>query len=292
MFLLLDFLIYIVITLFIGSLLTPMPLTDSGGVRYRTLPWMTFLLITTNSLAFLIWQAPNLYQGSQLYEAGDSSGQYMIYDYVKQLWLYGYRADLMREGLSIGAFSTFTSMFMHGDMWHLLGNMIYLWAFGRRIEDSCGPWRYLLFYLFAGMVANFGSTALNPAMELPAIGASGAISGIMGAYLIMFPSGMVISFWGIGIAIRLPIVAVMKVIGVRRVADAPTWRWTIKLPAWFLLIYFLVENTLPSLQILQQSQNYGGVNTLAHVTGFLAALMIFLFVRKDLLTRYLAGRSL
>ncbi len=57
---------------------------------------------------------------------------------------------ILREALSMGAFTTFTSMFMHADLWHLLGNMIFLWAFGRRLEDACGPWRYLLFYLFAG----------------------------------------------------------------------------------------------------------------------------------------------
>jgi membrane associated rhomboid family serine protease len=87
-------------------------------------------------------------------------------------------------------------------------------------------------------------------------------------------------------------VLVMKAVGVKSVADAPIWRWTIKLPAWTLLIFFLVTNTLPSLEVLQRGQDYGGVNTLAHLTGFLAAIVIFLFVRKDLLTRYFAGRSL
>jgi membrane associated rhomboid family serine protease len=293
MLLLLIFLLTILITLFLRSIIFPMPLSDVGSVRYRTVPWMTFLLIIANSIIFLVWQAPNLYQGGALVDEGSYSGYSMLYQYVRQIWTYGYRGIFLREAVSIGAFATFTSMFMHGDMWHLLGNMIYLWTFGRRVEDACGAWRYLVFYLLAGMVANIGSDVLNRAQaDIPGIGASGAISGVMGAYLLLFPGTMVTSFWGIGIVLRLPAVLVMKAVGVKSVADAPIWRWTIKLPAWTLLIFFLVTNTLPSLEVLQRGQDYGGVNTLAHLTGFLAAIVIFLFVRKDLLTRYFAGRSL
>ena len=122
--------------------------------------------------------------------------------------------------------STFTSMFMHSDMWHLLGNMIFLWAFGRRVEDACGSWRFMIFYLCAGMIANIGSESLNPSqVDLPGIGASGAISGVMGAYLILFPNGLVTCFWGIGIILRFIVVAIMKVAGVNAVKGAPTWRW-------------------------------------------------------------------
>lgn len=271
--LLLIFLLTILITLFLRSVIFPMPLSDVGSVRYRTVPWMTFLLIIANSIIFLVWQAPNLYQGGALVDEGNYSGYSMLYQYVRQIWTYGYRGIFLREAVGIGAFATFTSMFMHGDMWHLLGNMIYLWTFGRRVEDACGSWRYLVFYLLAGMVANVGSDVLNRAQaDIPGIGASGAISGVMGAYLLLFPGAMVTSFWGIGTVLLR--------------------RLTIKLPAWTLLIFFLVTNMLPSLEVLQRGQDYGGVNTLAHLTGFLAAIVIFLFVRKDLLTRYFAGRSL
>lgn len=287
------FLLTILLTLIQGAVFFPLPFTDSGNVRYRTVPIMTLMLILINSLVFLFFQAPNLYQGVMLAESGDMTGLDRLYSYVVTNWTYGYRGVFMREGLSIGAFTTFTSMFMHGDMWHLLGNMIFLWSFGRRVEDACGPWRFLLFYLAAGMVANLGSEILNPSMvDLPGIGASGAISGVMGAYLVLFPSSMVTCIWVIGVILRFPIVVVLKLFGVEWVQNAPNWRWTIRLPGWLLLIYFLIKDTIPSLTVIQQGQDYGGVNNLAHLTGFLAALFIFLFVRKDLLTRYVQGRKL
>ena len=189
----------------------------------------------------------------------------------------------MREGLSIGAFSTFTSMFMHVDFWHLFGNMIYLWTFGRRVEDACGSWRYLLFYIAAGMVANIGAEVLNPAhADLPSIGASGAIAGIMGAYLLLFPNARVDCLWGIGTILRIPYAALR---------GQQVFKWTVKLPAWILLVYFAVREFLPSIAVIRNGQAGGGVSHLAHMTGFLTAILILLFVRKDLLMRYFSGRS-
>jgi len=295
MFLLLDFLLYLIVTLFVISFVTPTPLSDTGTVRYRTIPIMTILLIVANSLIFMIFQGPDLYQGSALLKIEPAEGLNRLHNYVVQVWTLGYRGIFMRDGLSIGAFSAFTSMFMHGDMWHLIGNMIYLWAFGRRVEDACGSWRFLAFYLIAGMLAGIGSEVLNTThADIPSIGASGAIAGVMGAYLVLFPGSMVTCFWGLGIILRVPVVMVLKLVGVKWVKDAPVWRWTIKLPAFLLLIFFLgqefIASLLPFLQT--QQENVGGVNHAAHVAGFLAALLIFLFVRKDLLTRYFSGRRL
>jgi membrane associated rhomboid family serine protease len=288
------FLLFLVITLFVNSAVYPTPLSDMGTVRYRSIPWMTWVIILINSLVFILFQAVDLYQGYQNASDGNLRlGIPQLYNYVASIQTYGYRSIFLRESIGIGAFATFTSMFMHAELWHWLGNMIYLWTFGRRLEDACGPWRYLLFYLLAGMVANIGSDILNPSrLDIPGIGASGAISGVMGAYLVLFPGAMVVCFWGIGIVARLPIVAVMKLAGMERVQSAPTWRWTIRLPAWMLLISFLVMNAIPSLQVIQSAAVMEGVNTLAHFTGFLAAIVIFLFIRKDVLSRYVAGRAL
>ncbi len=71
---------------------------------------------------------------------------------------------------------------------------------------------------------------------------------------------------------------------------APVWRWTIRVPAWLLLVYFLIRNLLPSLETIQSGENFSGVNNLAHLTGFLAAIAIVLFVRKDLASRFVSGR--
>lgn len=287
---LLIFLLAILYELFIGAFFLPLPVSDTGTVRYRTLPYMTILLIIINSLVFIIFQAPALYQGAQAYEISGSTT--LLDDYIRQVWTYGYRSTYLREGLSIGAFVTFTSMFMHADMWHLLGNMIFLWTFGRRLEDACGAWRYLLFYILAGMVANLGSVVLNPSpVDLPGIGASGAISGVMAAYLLLFPGAQVLCFWGIISILRIFVVYAAKIFGFGgQLRTAPVWRWTIRVPAWLLLIYFLGRDLLPSLETMQQGQDYGGVNNLAHLTGALAGLAVFLFVRKDLAMRYLTGR--
>ena len=286
------FLFFLLLQLLFMSFAFPLPISDSGTVRYRSVPYVTTLLILVNSIVFIAWQAPELYRGAALLDAGDWAGANMLMEYVNKVWLYGFRATYMREALSIGAFTTFTSMFMHADMWHLFGNMIFLWAFGRRVEDACGPWRFLLFYLVAGMVANLGSVLLNPSeVDLPGIGASGAISGVMGAYLLLFPGAWVTCLWGVGTILRTPIVAVGKLIGIRALRDAPVWRWTVRLPAFLLLFYFLIRDLIPSIGVMQQGKDIGGVNNLAHLTGFLAALLIVLFTRKDLVMRFFSGRA-
>lgn len=290
------FLVAVLLRIIVEAFIFPTPISDLGNVRYRTIPYMTFALIIINSLVFMIFQAPNLYQGSALFEAGDKQsyeqGVTLLNSYIAQSWTYGYRGLFMREGLGIGAFVTFTSMFMHGDLWHLLYNMLYLWTFGRRIEDACGSWRFLLFYLLAGMIAGIGSEIFNVARtDMPSIGASGAIAGIMGAYLVLFPGAMITCFWGIGILLRVPAVIILKALGF--VKGAPIFRRTIKLPAFLLLLLFLGLETLQSLiPFLRDNNVLDGVNHAAHVTGFLAALLIFLFVKKDLLTRYFTGRRI
>ncbi len=289
------FLFLIIITLFIQSFVVPMPIGDLENTRYRTLPVMTLLLILINSIIFVLFQAANLYQGSQLLDEGNlGPASVMLNEYIRQIWTFGYRGIFMRDGIGIGAFATFSSMFMHADMWHLIGNMIYLWAFGRRVEDACGPWRYLLFYLGAGMIASIGSEVFNfNRVDIPSIGASGAIAGVMGAYLVLFPGSLLTSFWGIGIILRVPVVLLLKLFGVRAVAEAPVWRWTIRLPSFILLIFFLASELISqALQFLDTTADLGGVNHVAHIAGFLAALIIFLYVRKDLLMRYFTGRRL
>ncbi len=190
----------------------------------------------------------------------------------------------MREGLSIGAFVTFTSMFMHADFWHLFGNMIYLWTFGRRVEDACGAWRYLLFYLAAGMVANIGAEVLNPAhADLPGIGASGAIAGSHGG---VSAACSRTRGWtacgGSGRCCASPTRAAGSARFSRgRSSSRRGFCWSTSPCASFC----------PRFQVIQNGQVVGGVSHLAHMTGFLASILILLFVRKDLLMRYFSGRS-
>ncbi len=301
MFALIGFLITVLLTLLVSSVLTPTPLSDSGNVRYRTIPIMTILLIVANSLVFMIFQAPDYYQGLALLQGSlpkDPNfvdGLARLNSYIAQTWTFGYRAVFVRDQVGIGAFSAFSSMFMHRDLWHLFFNLIYLWTFGRRVEDACGSWRFLAYYLISGLVAVVGWELFNTAhTDVPVVGASGAIAGIMGAYLVLFPGAMITCFWVVGVILRVPVVVILRMAGVKWVQGAPTWRWTIRLPAFLLLLFFLGQEAFASLLPFLQpnQQELGGVAHSAHVAGFLAALLIFLFVRKDLLTRYFSGRRL
>ncbi len=97
------------------------------------------------------------------------------------------------ESVAAPALTAFTSMFLHGGWLHLAGNMWYLWIFGDNVEDRLGHVRYLVFYLFAGLVAASLHVAFNPASQLPTVGASGAIAGVLGAYLVAFPRARVVT---------------------------------------------------------------------------------------------------
>lgn len=286
MCLLIVILAYILLILFIASFLYPLPVNDSGVTRYRTIPWMTLTLIGINTLIFVLWIAPDLYQ-----EAEQGAPIEVTYEtYINKINAYGYSEQTLRDSSGIAAFVTLSSMFMHAGPWHLFGNAMYLWAFGRRVEDACGSWRFLLFYLSAGLIANIGSVLFTPSVDtVPSIGASGAIAGVMGAYLLLFPGTWVNCLWGIGMILRLPVAGIRLMMGAK---DTKFWRWTVPLPAWLLLIWFVVQSLLPSLAIIRNDEEVRGINHLAHLTGFLGALTIFLFVRKDMLLRYLHGRSL
>lgn len=280
-------LLFVLIQLFISAFTIPLPLNDSGTVRYNTIPYTTISLIVLNTVIFMAWQFPDLYRyiGAQTpFDEYDA-----IISYVEKIGTYGFRATFLRDGVSIGAFTTFTSTFMHADLSHLIGNMVFLWAFGRRVEDACGPWRFLLFYLVAGMVAAMGFAILAPNDgDVPGIGASGAIFGVMGAYLILFPGAKMGCLWVLGIILRGAVGILTRLIGEK---PGP-FKWTINLPAIVVLVLYAGFNLVPTFRTVQEGTLVGGVNYVAHMTGFLSALLIFFFVRKDLLMRYFSGRAL
>ena len=199
--------LFILLLLFLSSLIFPLPVNDSGLLRYRTVPWVTLFLILVNTVIFVLWTAPDLYQevdGVTMFEPAPA--------YLEKIYYYGYRENTLVEGSYVGAFSAFSSMFMHAHFWHLFGNMIYLWTFGRRVEDACGSWRFLVFYLLAGMLASMGSVLFKPGMDdVPSIGASGAISGVLGAYLFLFPGAKVDCLWGAALIIRMPYAAIKSI---------------------------------------------------------------------------------
>jgi membrane associated rhomboid family serine protease len=155
-----------------------------------------------------------------------------------------------------------TSMFMHGGWFHLIGNMWFLWVFGNNVEDSMGHFRYLAFYIFCGLGAAATQTMVNPASPIPMVGASGAISGVMGAYIVLYPKVRVHMLVFLGIFITRIVV-----------------------PAYLMLGYWFL------LQIIGGglATGEGGVAFWAHAGGFVAgALLIHIFRDPDLVAKHRA----
>jgi len=152
-------------------------------------------------------------------------------------------------------FSVFTSMFLHGGLLHIAGNMLYLWIFGNNVEDAMGHVRFIIFYLLSGLAASFSHIFSDAGSVIPSIGASGAISGVLGAYLLLFPHARLLVFIPLGFFSRFLYV--------------PAW---IALGFWFVLQ--IVSGSLTS------SQQGGGVAWWAHIGGFVAGLALVALFKK------------
>jgi membrane associated rhomboid family serine protease len=150
-----------------------------------------------------------------------------------------------------------TSMFLHGSWMHLLGNMWFLWIFGNNIEDSMGRLRFIVFYLLTGLAAALGQVLTSPDSPIPMVGASGAISGVMGAYLILYPRVRVFALVPLGFFLT-----------------------SLALPAWVMLGYWFVIQFVSGL--VSVGGEGGGVAFWAHVGGFVAGVVLVkLFARPD-----------
>ena len=155
-----------------------------------------------------------------------------------------------------------TSMFMHGGWFHLIGNMMFLWVFGNNIEDAMGYGKFLLFYLLCGVAAAAAQTFVSPNSIVPMVGASGAISGVLGAYLLLYPK-----------------------VRVHTLIILPIYITTVALPAWVMLGYWMLLQVLSGLVSLNELEK-GGVAFFAHVGGFVAGfLLVRAFASEDVLRR-------
>jgi membrane associated rhomboid family serine protease len=148
----------------------------------------------------------------------------------------------------------FTSMFMHGGWMHLIGNMLYLWIFGNNVEDVMGHRRFIVFYLICGVIAVMSHALVNPESETPMIGASGAISGVLGAYLLLYPRARV-----------LVVIPIFVFIHTARIAAG----WV--LGFWFVLQIF---NSLTT------TSQQGGIAFGAHIGGFVAGMILIPFFKN------------
>lgn len=212
------------------------PLHDDNPTRIR--PLVTWALVAACALVYL-WQL----------SLGEQGGVGAVYAFgLIPVRLLG-GAQLPPELALVPAVGTvFTSMFMHGGFMHLAGNLLYLWVFGNNVEDAMGHARFLAFYVLCGVVAALAHALSQPGSEIPMVGASGAISGVLGAYLLLYPHARVLVGIPIGIIITTARLKALWVLGF-----------------WF--VFQLVSTAL-------DDGEGGGVAWLAHIGGFLAGMLL------------------
>ena len=222
------------------------PLKDD--VPGRTTPFITVGLIALNVLVFLY----QLSLGIEGQRAGHAARELIMEFGLVPCRLIGHCADGL-PGLPAPWLTIFTSMFLHGGIFHVGGNMLYLWIFGDNVEDTLGHGRFLVFYLLSGVAAALVQTMVSPASAIPMVGASGAVSGILGAYLVLFPTARVLTLVFLVFFIRVISFPAIIILGF-----------------WFLL------------QLLEIGPvAAGGVAVLAHIGGFVAgAALIAAFRRR------------
>jgi len=205
-----------------------LPIGDDDSAR-RTVPLVTYGLIALNVLFFIV-------------ELTGGDAFIMKWAFVPSRFLANPVSDFL---------TLFTAMFMHAGWLHLGGNMLYLWIFGDNVEDRFGHIKFIIFYLICGLVATFAQLAFNIGSDVPNLGASGAIAGVLGAYILLFPKGSVRVLQGS----RVIQVSALIVIGI-----------------WIVLQFFSGIGSIVS------TAQTGGVAYMAHIGGFVAGfLLTFLF---------------
>jgi membrane associated rhomboid family serine protease len=222
------------------------PLRDDNPTTIT--PIVTWALIAVNAIVFL-------YQLS----LGPNGSQLFVFQYGAIPAVVTGAQNLPRNIATVPPFlSIFTSMFLHGGWMHLIGNMWFLWIFGNNIEEAMGGLRYFVFYVICGFFASAAHIMSNAGSTIPSIGASGAIAGVLGAYLMLYPRAKVLTLVFVFFFIRL------------------LW-----IPAGFVLVIWFIIQLLSGSMTGYQSG--GGVAFWAHVGGFIAGIaLVGLFKKKEI----------
>jgi membrane associated rhomboid family serine protease len=236
------------------------PLRDN--IPTESFPVVTVAFIVLNVIAYFFWQQGGITLGDP------SSPHYLnnLIDYGAipfEITHLGDHCALDSSGaIACGPadqlppqpatwITLFTSMFMHGGLLHLGGNMLFLWIFGNNVEDAMGPVKYVIFYLVAGLAATAGQVIVDPSGTVPGIGASGAIAGVLGGYLVLFP--------------RARVVTVVFIIFFFTILELPAM--------FFLVIWFAQQALFGYFDLLQPTGGGGGVAYFAHIGGFVFGLL-------------------
>jgi membrane associated rhomboid family serine protease len=214
-----------------------LPIRDDQ-VRYST-PWVNYFLIGLNLLIYL-FEATLDPQGFKLvmHEFG-----------VVPYHLAAFLGGSPRYPLPAIVLPFFTSMFLHGSWLHVIGNMWFLYIFGDNVEDYLGHFKYLVFYLLSGLIAMATQVAIYPNSNVPTVGASGAIAGVLGAYFLLYPKARVLTWFFV---------------------------FVLYLPAWVVLGEWFVMQFMAGAASLSMTQgrDVGGVAVWAHVGGFIAGMVM------------------
>jgi membrane associated rhomboid family serine protease len=221
------------------------PLGTEEQIPRQRFPIVTATIVGINILVFL-------FQLALLWVAGEQA----LYLFITAFGIVP-AALTSGQSLVIPFFLTpFTSMFVHGSLTHILFNMVYLVAFADNVEDRLGHWRFLAFYLLAGLLGGLAQVLVDVSSTVPTVGASGAIAGVLAAYVVLFPQGKVRMFLFLGPLSRIKRVSALIYVGI-----------------WFAMQFF---SGVGSLGV--PTAETGGVAYWAHIGGFLAGLMLaFLF---------------
>ena len=232
------------------------PLRDENPKPPGYRPLVTYALIAINVIIFF-WE---ISVTGQFYEFTNHRAEEIFLDY-------GTVPSVVTNGLidkNYGVISSiFSSMFLHAGILHIGGNMLFLYIFGDNIEYKFGRGKYLGLYLFWGLVAGFVHILSDPYSSAPAIGASGAISGVLGAYLVIFPNAKVLTFIMFGFFYRLTRISVK----------------------WYLPFWFIFQNVLPALV----GSSGSGVAFFAHIGGFLIGMLTGFLFKKTHRSDFMYG---
>ncbi|OLC53999.1 MAG: hypothetical protein AUH85_12815 [Chloroflexi bacterium 13_1_40CM_4_68_4] len=226
------------------------PLKDDNPVR--STPIVTIALVVVNVIVFLYEFQLGLSNGAGL----DQFLNQYSFDFT------AFTQSFSRGGLTLAAVvPLFTHMFLHANWLHIAGNMLYLWIFGNNVEDRLGPVRFILFYLACGIAAAVGQGIVAPE---PMIGASGAIAGVLAAYLVMFPGARVSTLIFLGLFITI-----------------------LQLPALLVIGFWIVTQLVSGLAELRMAGHAaGGVAYYAHIFGFIAGIPLLLLLRAGVRRSY------
>jgi membrane associated rhomboid family serine protease len=240
------------------------PLKDD--VPSRSLPFVTVGLIGLNVLAFLYQLSLGI--DSRGPDAGAAEALVSEFGVIPcRLTQSCPGASRIADDFPHPWVTIVTSMFLHGGLLHVGGNMLYLWIFGDSVEDTLGHTRFLVFYLTSGVAAAVGQTIVSPGSTVPMIGASGAVSGVLGAYLLLFPHATILTLLTFGFFIRFVHVPALIVLG------------------FWIVLQLLNGYITFSAQAMGRGET-GGVAWFAHIGGFLAG-MVLLFLFRPRQTRRL-----